>query len=372
MTSRIKISFVGDISLNGNYDEILTKKGANYPFESVKQKFDKADLVAGNLESPFCPENISPAFAMKTPLKADARYAQGLKWAGFDLLNLSNNHIMDYGESGALETQKILNGLHIKYFGCGRDINEAKKMRVISVNSIKIGFIGYTDIVIDSPVFAEKKKSGIAKFKLDISKDEIKQNKKHVDILVVNLHWGIEYFHMPMPEQISTARTLIDSGADVIIGHHPHIIQGIEKYKHGIIAYSLGNFLFSDIKWDWLTESGDKRTTFYKFSRKNRQGFILDVDLNKAGVLNYSVHGTYISKSGQILYPYPKIAQKVENLSAILKREDYSDFFQKEKKKFKKKLQLINIFKRMKKIYKIRPKHFNELKEIVYQWAQLK
>jgi len=368
----IKVSFVGDISLNGKYHEILLKKGANYPFKLVKKKFDEADIVAGNLESPFASDNISPEFSMKTPLKADLKYAGGLKWAGFDILNLSNNHIMDYGESGVFETQKILDDFRIKYFGCGRNINEAKMMRIISVNSINIGFVGYTDIVIDSPVFAKEDKSGIAKFEVDIAKDEIEQNKKLVDILVVNLHWGIEYFHLPMPDQINYARKLVDAGADIIIGHHPHIIQGIEKYKHGIIVYSLGNFVFGDIKWDWLTENGDKRTTFYKFSRKNRQSFIIDVILDKTGVLDYSVHGTYISKSGRIIYPYKRVAQKVENLSTLLKCDDYFEYFQREEKRFKRKLLLKNVFNRFKRIYKIRPKHFNELKTIIYKWAQLK
>ena len=368
----IILNFVGDISLNGIYDELLSVEGATFPFLKVEKELRSADLTMGNLESPLVPGGVFPAFKMKTPLRADPDYAEGLKWAGFDVLNLSNNHILDYGEFGVSVTQKALTDFSIEYFGYGKDINNAKKMKVLSVNSLRVGFIGYTDLVIDSPFYADIKQNGIAKFNISSIKEEIKKKKKLVDIIVVNLHWGIENFHLPTPEKINWARRLIDVGADVIIGHHPHIIQGIEKYKHGIIAYSLGNFVFADIKWDWLTEKGEKRTTHYKFSCKHRESIILQVKIDHNGVLDYSVCGTFISRSGQIQCPYYKVVDRVKYLSEVIKRQDYAEFFQGELKHFEKKLRIQQLISRLKRIYKFRPKHIIELKKNIYKWLQLK
>lgn len=368
----IILNFVGDISLNGIYDELLSEKGAMFPFLKAEKELRSADLTIGNLESPFVPEGVPPEFKMKTPLRANPGYAGGLKWAGFDVLNLSNNHILDYGAFGVSVTQKALTDLSIEYFGYGKDINNAKKMKVLSVNSLRIGFIGYTDLVIDSPFYADIKQNGIAKFDISLIKEEIKKKKKLVDIIVVNLHWGIEYFHLPTPQQITWAKELIDFGADIIIGHHPHIIQGIEKYKHGIIAYSLGNFIFADIKWDWMTEKGEKRTTHYKFSCKHRESIILQVNIDHNGVLDYSVCGTFISKSGQIQCPYYKVIDRVKYLSEVIKRQDYAEFFQSELKHFENKKKIQHLISRLKRIYKFRLKHIIELKEYIYKWLKLK
>ena len=361
----IVLSFVGDISLNGIYDGILTSKGPNFPFKQVKSIFDESDVVIGNLESPLVPEGIDPQFKMKTPLRADPKYAEGLKWAGFDILCLSNNHILDYGETGVDTTQEALAKQKIRYFGYGKNVYSAKKLKIISVHSIKIGFVGYTDVIIDSPFFASGIKSGIAKFDIDSVIKDIHRYKKLVDLLVINLHWGIEYFHLPSPEQIENARRLIDAGADIIIGHHPHTLQGIERYGDGIIAYSLGNFVFADIEWDWFTCDGEKRTTHYQFSRNCRKSVILTVAVNKQKKIDYKVTGTFISKTGLLKANVKSAIRRLTHLSTLLTISDYSTFFQKELKRFERKMLITRTFSRFKRIYKLRPKHFRELKHIL-------
>lgn len=368
----IILNFVGDISLNGIYDELLSEEGAMFPFLKAEKELRSADLTIGNLESPLVLGDVSPAFKMKTPLRANPGYAGGLKWTGFDVLNFSNNHILDYGEKGIVFTQNALKKQGIKFFGYGRNIFDAKKMKVVSINGFDVGFVGYTDLVIDSPFYADVNKPGIAKFDIDSAIKDTRHNKKLVDFLVVSLHWGIEYFHFPTPQQITWAKELIDFGADIIIGHHPHIIQGIEKYRHGIIAYSLGNFIFADIKWDWMTEKGEKRTTNYKFSCKQRESIILQVNIDHNGVLGYSVCGTFISKFGQIQCPYYKVVNRVKYLSEVIKRQDYAEFFQSELKHFENRKKMQHLICRLKRMYKFRPKHIIELKEYIYKWLQLK
>lgn len=362
----ILLNFVGDISLNGQYNEVLANKGPNFPFEQVKSIFAESDIVMGNLESPFVSQDRKPQFKMKTPLRADSDYAEGLKWAGFDILCLSNNHVLDYGQMGVHTTQEVLTKQNIRYFGYGENIYSAKEFKIISVNSIKIGFVGYTDVIIDSPFYASDTNGGIAKFDIDSAIKDTRHNKKIVDFLVINLHWGIEYFHLPSPEQIENARKLIDAGADIIIGHHPHTLQGIERYGDGIIAYSLGNFVFADIKWNWVTENKEKRTTYYRFSRSQRESIILKVAISDQGSLNYDVIGSYVSKSGQIIKS-ESATKRLYHLSRLLRRQDYPEYFREQLRFFHVKKFFSQSLSRGKRFYKIRPKHFAELWSYLYK-----
>ena len=138
----ITISCVGDISFNGRYDTLLATRGTEFPFQQVRNIFSQSDLVIGNLESPLVEDSVLPAFPLKTPLRGHPGYAEGLKWAGFDIMNLSNNHILDYGEEGVNSTQRILGEHGIRYFGYGRNIEAARKLKIETVNYVKVGFLG--------------------------------------------------------------------------------------------------------------------------------------------------------------------------------------------------------------------------------------
>lgn len=358
-----RIAFVGDISLNGAYDELLILRGSGFPFEKIKAKFEDSELVVGNLESPFCSGDLIPAFPMKTPLKADPGYAQGLKWAGFDVLNLSNNHVLDYGEQAVAETQHTLNDHKILHFGYGKDLDEAKRMRIVQVEGMKVGFVGYTDVLIDSPFFAGSSIRGVAGFVIDDAVEDTIRNRQRVDFLVISLHWGIEYFHLPTPDQIDNARKLIDAGADVVIGHHPHVLQGIEKYKRGLIAYSLGNFVFSEVLWEWHTPEGEKRLTKYALKKDNRQTVIFKVDIGNCPE-GCQVVGASLNKNGQVDLD-PSVNKKVGILSKVLKRNDYDAHFQRELNSFRRRRTLNNHLRRLLRVHKLRPKHFKELYKLV-------
>lgn len=358
------ISFVGDISFNGIYDELLLNKWPNFPFEQIKIEFDKSNIVLGNLESPFAQGSKVPEFSMKTPLKANRRYIEGLKWAGFRILNLSNNHILDYGENGAINTQKILEEHDIEHFGYGKDLVSAKAMKILTADSLKIGFVGYTDIVIDSPFWAGSDTRGVAKFDIDSAVKETTENRKLVDVLIINLHWGIEYFYLPTPDQIVAARKLIDAGADIIIGHHPHVLQGLERYKDGIIAYSLGNFLFSEILWEWNAPNGERRVTKYPLGKRNRKAAILRVKFDRKGSPNHTVIGTHLRKDGRIEVD-PSVPKMVDHLSQMLNAKEYERYFRNEFAKFEQRVLVKSQLRRLVRFYKIRPKHLKEIVAVV-------
>lgn len=206
--------------------------------------FKKADIIFGNLESVLGDKSDKLFFPGKpynfiAPLKT----ADTLQWLGFNVLSMANNHTMDYGGSPITKTRKALIKRGISPFGAGKNLDEARKPAIRTVRDTKFGFLGYS--IGHSPlVFASKKRAGAVPYNMKIMLDDIKSYRSKVDVLVISLHWGVEYEKEPSKNQIKVAHTLIDAGADVILGHHPHVMQGIEFYKGKLIAYSLGNFLF--------------------------------------------------------------------------------------------------------------------------------
>jgi gamma-polyglutamate biosynthesis protein CapA len=354
--------FVGDIALTDIYENTLLKHGAHFPFLAVQDILSDCTFLMGNLESPLTTVNGN-SFPCKTPLKGNPRYVAGLRQASFDALNLSNNHILDYKEDGIRETLDLLNQAGIKHFGYGKNREEAVRMLCCEKDGVRCGFMGYTDIPIDSPFWADEKSRGIAKINTDTISKEIGENRKQVDFLVVSLHWGIENFWLPSPGQRTLARQIIDSGADLVIGHHPHVIQGIERWNNGLIAYSLGNFVFSDISWKWKTEKGEPRNTIFKMNRMNRESVILKVEWDGTKI-DYRVIGVKIGKNGQ-LKKAPDVEKRERDLSLMLQRPDYDMYFSRELTKFGRNVKLKSLARRFMKVHKLRPKHFSEFLSMI-------
>lgn len=233
VVNKITIAAVGDIGLGRetNY-QIIQRNNANFPFEKIKEVINSADISIGNLEGPVV-ENCP---VVRTGFKFCGRpeNIQGLSYAGFDGMSLANNHINNYGLEGITQTTKTLQENNIDYF-------YEDKSWTTEIKGTKIAFLGFDDTV-------EKVQSS----KLKMQSSEI---KKTVDILVVDFHWGEEYQSEPNARQRELAESAIDAGADIIIGHHPHVIQPLEYYQGKPIFYSLGNFVF-DQMWSEGTKTG--------------------------------------------------------------------------------------------------------------------
>jgi len=228
--NNFKLLALGDIFLN-------TKDDSD-PFYNIKDVFQNYDIIFGNLETVL--SNRGFQVQKRVPLQANPDKIIYLKNAGFDIVNLANNHITDYGEPGLLDTISILKQKDIKFIGAGANIKDALKPVIFERNELKIGFLGFTSV----GAIAKEKSSGCAPLNKELIIKCISELRKKVDILIISLHWGIEYVFYPSPQQQKLARTLIDNGADLIIGHHPHVIQGIEEYQDKLIIYSLGNCNF--------------------------------------------------------------------------------------------------------------------------------
>ena len=245
--SEIILWAVGDIMLNRGVEHMIETKGEGdfrFPFLKIADFSQEADILFGNLEGPISDKGEKAGSIYS--FRAEPKAIEGLKYAGFDILSLANNHALDYQRVALEETIKILKEGNIDWVGAGFNKEEAFSVKIQEVKKNKIGFLAYTNLGSGfQKAIAEK--TGIAwieeKSFSKIEKD-IREAKEKVDILIVSLHSGEEYQKEPTLFQKEFSKMAIESGADLMVGHHPHIVQEIEKYKSGWIVYSLGNFVF--------------------------------------------------------------------------------------------------------------------------------
>ncbi len=235
---------VGDVMLGRYIAKVMAVQGSNYPFKEICSTLQRGDVVFGNLEAIISSEDLLPLYPQKPyNFHASKNAVQALKQAGFQVLSLANNHAMDYGTAPLRQTKKLLSGADIATMGAGDDIHEARQPAIVTKKGLRFGFLGY-GIAHDRSVYAGRNRSGIAPVKIEDILADVQNLRNRVDVLAVSIHWGIEYENTPTLEQRKDAHRIIDSGADIIIGHHPHVMQGVEVYKGKVIAYSLGNFVF--------------------------------------------------------------------------------------------------------------------------------
>ncbi len=238
------LAAVGDIMLGRYIGKVMSSRGEHYPFDQVRSLLRKHDVVFGNLESGITKDTTAPFFPKKPyNFAASPAAAEVLHQAGFSVLGLANNHMLDFGPGEPVLTRSLLHARGLSSFGAGENIKEARQPAVLVRNGVRFGFLGY-GIAHSRAVYAQKDRPGIAPISMDDIKKDIQAIRSKVDVLIVSLHWGIEYENTPSKKQRDEAHQIIDWGADLILGHHPHVMQGIEIYKGRIIAYSLGNFLF--------------------------------------------------------------------------------------------------------------------------------
>jgi poly-gamma-glutamate synthesis protein (capsule biosynthesis protein) len=240
----ITLYAVGDVMLGRHIAKVMASQGDDLPFREIAPVLRRADLVLGNLESVIAPVDAKPVFPEKPySFHAAVGAATALKKANFRLLSLANNHAMDYGSGSLALTMRLLREQGIAVFGAGRTKAEARQPVVLTVKGVRFGFLGY-GVAHSKNVYATKDRPGTAQLNMNDMRKDIAALRPQVDVLVLSLHWGMEYDSRPSELQRKEARQLIDWGVDVIVGHHPHVMQGVEIYKDRVIAYSLGNFIF--------------------------------------------------------------------------------------------------------------------------------
>jgi poly-gamma-glutamate capsule biosynthesis protein CapA/YwtB (metallophosphatase superfamily) len=261
----------GDIVFARGVAERILRYGGDptRPFHPTRHLTRAADLAVANLEgalsgydSRYC--NSCMVFV------GNERWASALADAGFDIMSLANNHIGDGGRAGVLNSARALEAAGIAHFGAGADEAAARRPTVVTVRGLRVAFVGYTDV---PPVEygAGPGKPGSARLSHDDAsyariRQEIAAAKANADLVVVVPHWGIEYEDRPRPWIVAAARAMVEAGADVILGGHPHWVQNVEFYRGKYITYSVGNYVF-DQMWSTETRQGSFHRLFFSGTR---------------------------------------------------------------------------------------------------------
>ncbi|MFP4364025.1 MAG: CapA family protein [Spirochaetia bacterium] len=260
---RVTVNIAGDVLLARGPGEQLREQGISFAFELVLPELLDADISFCNLESPVAFQGVQ---GREKPEYITMRAAPGtllaLVESGFDVVSLANNHMTDYGPAALLETRENLDVLGITHTGAGSSLETACAPALLTRENISFAFLAFAE-EIWAVRAADTDTPGIAPYNAELIENQIRSviTEYNPDYLFVSLHWGYEFDYFPAEYQMRDARQFIDAGADVIIGHHPHVLQGIELYNNGIIFYSLGNFLFDMDDWPQTRDSAMFRLT---------------------------------------------------------------------------------------------------------------
>lgn len=242
----VHLLFAGDILLSNHvttaYDN---KKSIDGVLDSgFQEEISQSDIFMANQEFPFSDRGTAAPDKQFTFRLPPSRVSM-MNEIGVDIVTIANNHTLDYGTDALLDTCTVLDEAGIRYVGAGPNMERAKQLQTMEVKGKTIGFLAASRVYPDPGWVAGSQKPGmVSGYDPTILLEEIKKARPLCDYLVVYVHWGIERDEKPQQYQRTLGRQIIDAGADIVIGSHPHVLQGFEYYKEKPICYSLGNYIF--------------------------------------------------------------------------------------------------------------------------------
>lgn len=299
----IRINAVGDIflgehpvTLNHGVNSIVKRRGCDFLLSKVRGYLIRADIVCGNLEGIISPKEPNETGIESAIYWGEPGCALALKSVGFNCLFLANNHSAQHGRDALERTCRLLDQVGIKWTGYNPGNPDSPIPAIFDIRGVKLGLLSYCEdqqYHLDIPILPIANLENIER--------DVKKLKRNCDIILISLHWGDEFVDYPSPRQIQKAHDIIDMGVRVILGHHSHVVQGIENYHGGLIAYSLGSF----IKDLW--------------PKRLRESFILQIEISKDQVLKYNIIPIFINKEYQ-----PEVLKGTERFSFISRMENIS------------------------------------------------
>lgn len=250
--SSLMLRAVGDITLGDHplcvgfgAHSRYQGRSAGFAFEHVRSTLADADIVFGNLECTLSTSGLRRRSLHSVQMRGWPRYAEDLQLAGFTVLNVANNHSLQHGRTAFLESVRLLREHGIAV--CGLHDGRFKHAEPVFIErkGLRVAFLGYSmrprQYFADEPLYAEGFR--------DEMLEDIRDTRAQADCLVVSLHWGSEFIDRPSPEEVALAHLVVDAGADLIVGHHPHVLRGVGQCGRAPVVYSLGNFV-CDMIWD--------------------------------------------------------------------------------------------------------------------------
>jgi len=302
----LTILFAGDICPMGNIERSCTENNYNMIDPEFRDYFGEKDIFIANLEAPLT-KSENKIIKSGPSLKADPCGIKVINDCGIDIVNLANNHIMDYGKTGLIDSINLLNNNNISHHGAGDTINKASAPLRVKENGIRISFFAFCE---DSFNIATVDQPGCA----PINEKEIirllQSEKSHADLTIVSLHAGSEYYPLPSPRLKELCKNLIHYGASAIICHHTHIVSSYEIYNTVPIFYGLGNFLFD-------TDS----------SKKSYIGAVVKIAFSQNKAVNFEMQSFKFDKTIPSLYELDAkekddFSKRVNQLCEITRNND--------------------------------------------------
>lgn len=293
--STIKLAAVGDLMLGDHpvcighgIRSTMESKGFDFITEELSPKLQNVDIAFGNLESVLSDYGYNPDLLPSAELRGRPGDAKNLAKLGFNVINIANNHAMQHGVEAFEETVALLESENIDVIGLNK--NCVSNLLLKELNGVNVAFLGYS-------LRPEKFCNGITPYALSNEQDIITQIKKLASnfdgAIILSLHWGEEYLNYPSTSQMLFARKLIDEGVSLILGHHPHVLQGVEKYQSGLIVYSLGNFIFD------------------KWQKTPRETILFFCDITNEGVADYKYEPVYIRKDYKLTIASGRVKRRI-------------------------------------------------------------
>lgn len=272
----IRLAAVGDILLCVDPRGRVRPRDGEKLFSEVRSTLADSDIVFGNLECTL--EGDGNTVGTEPRVVSSRELVGSVKEAGFQVVTQANNHAFDCLGAGFDTMRDLLDELGIAYFGAGDSLAEAESPVVLDVEGVRLGFVGAVDRCSGVQQIAGAENCGVAPLEIERLAGQVSRLKSEVDHVIVSVHWGQERFRVPSPGQIEQGHMLVEAGASLILGHHPHVLQGLERYKGAVILYSLGNFVASEVHYT----DGDVLT----WDRAERTGCILQVEMDRQ-----TIHG---------------------------------------------------------------------------------
>jgi poly-gamma-glutamate capsule biosynthesis protein CapA/YwtB (metallophosphatase superfamily) len=262
----------GDLMLDRGVAAQQARHGADHPMREVRGLLGEADLALANLEGPITESSTQPCLQKEFSFRFAPSSAPLLRRSGLRLLSLANNHVLDCGRPGLIDTLRALSAAGLQGFGAGLDAARARAPLRVEVRGVRLAFVGFTRFLPESLVLHDDA-PGVAFAAPEAIRSAVAAARTGADVVVVSFHWGHERSTRPDDHQLELARLALEAGADVVLGHHPHVLQGLRLLRPSVagrgarlVAYSLGNFVF-----DQRYEAG-------------RQSLLLRCELDRRGL----------------------------------------------------------------------------------------
>lgn len=308
----IKIALVGDFDFHAETLIAMREHGAEYLFEGVQKELSDADLRIGNLETALV-DSAYTILGPKAYLISELGAIEGISSAGFEVITLANNHTMDAGKDALIKSISTLESNGILVSGAGTNESEARKGTVFDKDGLSVGVLAYSYKTGNH--VATENEAGCAEALLDNILKDLERVKESAKICIVSLHMDAEFQELPSPDRVKMCRAIADAGAEVVICHHPHVIQGIELHNGSVIAYSLGNYVTPVSKY--MTDH----------TNECHLSIQLEVDLSISGLSRIKVVPLVLDEEGR---PHIALGSEKERIFAMLEERSNLLFNQKE------------------------------------------